>query len=641
MTLLVAGLADRQEDKDEEAMGPSAKVAFDAGGKPTPVGEGFARGKGVEVSALKIKATPKGDYVFAAVHRVGRNATELLEEWLPLVPRKLNFPKSMRWAEGGPLRFARPIAWICALLGKQTLNFRLDALVSGKRTFGHRFLAPAAIDLAEAADYEKKMAAADVMLAFADRVSHIERGLKEACAPFGSLVEDPELVAITANLCETPEILLGNFEEKYLALPEEVIIKVLREHQFCFAARDRSGRLCGAFLAVTNGCRKNLEEIRLGNARVIRARLEDASFFFAEDKKVSMEARLKDLEAVVWQESLGTMRQKVDRLSRLAAWIAERLSPVDSRSAARAALLCKSDLVTLMVGEKEFAGLQGTMGGIYAAANGEEAAVSEAIADHYRPRFSGDSVPAGRPGQMVALADKMDDLAGTFGTGHVPTGSQDPYALRRKSAGIVAILKVQEQDLPLSELASKAIGSFESGSLKVSAGSLSPLLADFFRQRLESALNEAGFAADVVAATLSKRNDLVKESFARAATLAKFSKQNGFDQIAQAFSRVNNILAKPFDAVAVRQDLFKEEAEKRFYTSFNAVRLDVERCCEAGDFDAALAKMAGLGPDIDAYFKDVMVMAEDAAVRQNRLSFLLTVSGTLNRIADFTQLVKK
>ena len=315
------------------------------------------------------------------------------------------------------------------------LRFEIDFIKSGPSSRGHRFLAPKAFVLKSASDYEKKLKAAHVVLSFDERVASIEKGLDAACKKFGSVIEDRELAEICANLVEEPEVLLGYFDEKYLALPEAVIVKVLREHQFCFAARTKAGKLSNAFLAVTNGCKKNLDEIREGNARVMRARLEDASFFFREDQKLTLEARLDELKNVVWQESLGSMRERVERLEKLASWLAERLAPAEKDAAARAALLCKSDLVTLMVGEKEFTSLQGIMGGLYAGLSGESPAVAAAISEHYRPRYSGDAAPETKAGQCLALADKMDDLAGSFGIGLIPTGSQDPYALRRKGRG--------------------------------------------------------------------------------------------------------------------------------------------------------------------------------------------------------------
>jgi len=641
LALLVQGLQERQEDRVEEAMGPSAKVAFDAEGKATQVALGFAKGKGITLKELEIRSTPKGDYVFAKVFQAGKSSVDLLQEWLPQLTRKLNFPKSMRWAEGGALRFARPISWLTGFFGKRELKIEIDFIRSGKASYGHRFLSPKAISLKDANEYEKKLKAAHVVLSFSERVEQIKKGLHAACKKIGQLIEDEELCAITANLVEKPIVLLGHFDSRYLALPEAVIIKAMREHQFCFAARDKEGKLAPVFLVVTNGCKENLDEIREGNAAVIRARLEDASFFFREDQKQSLEARLEDLKQVLWQEHLGSVAERVQRLEKLSAWLAERLAPAEKESACRAARLCKSDLVTLMVGEKEYASLQGVMGGLYARLGGESEAVAQAIAEQYRPRFAGDSIPESKAGQILALADKMDDLVGSFGIGVVPTGSQDPYALRRKTAGLVSILKAQEKDLSFEEFSLAAMSLYDA-KLTVPAAQLLPQLKDFFRQRLENSLVEAGYASDLLEAILKQRHDLVREAFARAACLSKIRSREDWEQITQAFSRVNNILLKMSGApTAFQSSLLGAGAETTLYEQFLSLRPQVEQAAQRGDFETAFNHLATLRPAIDSYFADVMVMAEDPALKANRLSFLSQMSQTLNLIADFTKLVKK
>lgn len=641
LALMVKGLQERQADRSEEAQGPSAKAAFNPDGTPTQVGLGFAKGKGVDPSRLVVKPTPKGDYVFATVFQAGRFSADLMEEWLPQLVRKLNFPKSMRWADGGPLRFARPINWLCALYGGRPLNFRLEHLASAPVTYGHRFLAPKAIRLKDAAEYEKKLAAAGVVLGFEARREALRRQLDKAAARSGRLVPDEDLLATVANLLEKPFVIEGAFDPAYLALPKAVIIKVLREHQFCFAVERDTGELAPAFLATTNGIEKNLAAIREGNARVVKARLEDAKFFFGEDQKVTLEARREELKAVVWQEKLGTVHERVERIEALAAWIAGRLDPSAKDAAARAGRLCKSDLVTNMVGEKEFASLQGEMGGIYARLNGESEAVALAIAEHYRPRFAGDAPPATTAGRCVALADKMDDLAGCFGIGLVPSGSQDPYALRRKASGIVAILRAAGAELGLEELAQAAIRLYPAGRLSVPVPELMTCIRDFFRARLENALAEEGYEADLVAAVAAARDDRVGAAFARAAGLRQAMERDDFALATQAFSRVTNILDKAGEPKAVQDALLAEGAEKLLWERFLAVRPVAERHVQQGHYAKAFEALAGLRGAIDAFFNDVMVMAEDPAVRANRLSMLAQVAGTIGLIADFRKLIKR
>jgi len=641
LVLLVSGLGERQEDRDEEIMGPSVKVAFSSEGQPTQVAVGFAKGKGVDVAGLLVKGTPKGDYVFAKVHQAGRFTYELLEDWLPHLVQKLAFPKSMRWGEGGPLRFARPISWLCALYGSRVLKFKLEHIQSGALTRGHRFLAPAPIKLKNADEFEKKLAAAHVVLGAQARHDELLAQLEKAAQKIGRLVRDEELLGVVANLLEKPYVLAGAFDPAYLVLPKSVIIKVLREHQFAFAVEQADASLAPVFLATTNGIEKNLAAIREGNARVIRARLEDAKFFYTEDQRVTLESRLEDLKTVVWHEKLGSVYERVERMQILAGWIADRLAPAAKTDAIRAARLCKSDLVTLMVGEKEFTSLQGEMGGIYARLAGESVAVSHAIADHYRPRFAGDEVPASPAGRCVALADKMDELVGSFGIGLVPSGSQDPYALRRKASGIVAMLRVPGATLSLSELLEAALHLYPQGRLTTPARELIAQISDFLRARLENALSEAGYEASLVSAVAASRWDGVAEAFQRAEALRRVMDTDSFPLVVQAFSRVTNILEKAGDVKPVREDLLAEGPEKTLWERYLALRPVVERHCVQGAFLQAFETLAGLRTPIDAFFNDVLVMAEDPLVRSNRLSLLAQMAQTIGLIADFRKLVKR
>lgn len=641
LALLVADLQERQEDRSEEVMGPPVKAAYGPDGKPTQVALGFAKGRGVEVADLTVKGTPRGDYVYAQVHQAGRFTHELLEDWLPQIPQKLAFPKSMRWGEGGPLRFARPISWLCALVGTRVLKFQLEHIKNGAFTRGHRFLAPAPIKLKDAGEYERKLAGASVVLGAAARRVGLLAQLEKAAKKHGRLVRDEELLGVVANLLEKPFALAGEFDPAYLVLPKAVIIKVLREHQFAFAVETEDGSLAPVFLATTNGIERNLGAIREGNARVVRARLEDARFFFTEDQKTPLEGRRDDLKAVVWHEKLGTVYERVERLESLAGWIAERLAPAVKADAVRAARLCKSDLVTLMVGEKEFTSLQGEMGGIYARLGGENTAVSQAISEHYRPRYAGDEPPLSPAGRCVALADKVDELVGSFGIGLVPSGSQDPYALRRKASGIVAMLRAPGVSLSLTELVDTAMHLYPQGRLTAPPAEQRAQLMDFFRARLENALSEAGYEASLVAAVAASRSEWVAEAFHRAEALRKVMDRDGFALAVQAFSRVTNILDKAGDTKPVQQELLADGPEKALWERYLAARPVVERYCAQGAFVQAFETLAGLRNAIDAFFNDVLVMAEDPLVRVNRLSLLAQMARTIALIADFRKLAKR
>ena len=658
LVLKAGRLQERKADIDEEVMGPSAKAAFGADGKPTLVAAGFAKSRGVELSDLSVKTTPKGDYVFARVRKPGRHTMDLLAEWLPQETRALSFPKSMRWGQGGPLRFARPIQWLLALYGKQPVRFSLEHLASAPQTYGHRFLAKAQpIPVKSAADFDAALKKGSVMLSQVEREEAIRQALEAACAKAGlALVADDELVSICANLVEWPGVVLGQFDPRYLALPEAIIITALREHQRIFSARGADGRLAASFLVVTNGTRKNLAGVLEGNSQVLKARLEDAKFFVEEDQKRPLESYLEDLKTVTWLEGMGSVHDKSERLRRLAEWLCIHLQPEAKADAARAASLAKCDLVTHVVGEKEYTALQGAMGSLYARVSGEAEAVALAIAEQYRPSFSGDAIPASPAGQMVALADKLDNLVGCFAAGLIPSGSQDPYALRRQAAGVVAILAAQAADLSLLEALEFTLNLHralprESAKLDpaafawlsdpAQAQALLAKLQDFLKARLEAALVEAGHSQDRVAAVLSRRHDQVREAMARAMALDQLVLRDDFDMAAQAFSRVTNILAKAGEVVAVDAGLLADGPEKLLHERFLAVRPNAERACQQGRFDLAFDELAGLRSAIDAYFAEVMVMAEDPRTRANRLSFLAQVAGTIGLIADFTKLAKR
>jgi glycyl-tRNA synthetase beta chain len=490
-----------------------------------------------------------------------------------------------------------------------------------------------------------------------EREAAIRQGLKECCAKAGlTLVEDEALVSICANLVEWPGVLAGEFDTRYLGLPEAIIITALREHQRIFAARSADGRLAPAFLAVTNGTRKNLDGVREGNAQVLKARLEDARFFVEEDRKRPLESYLEDLKTVLWLEGMGSVYDKSERLRVLAEWLCIHLRPEAKVESARAASLAKADLASHVVGEKEYTSLQGVMGGLYALASGEGEAVSQAITEHYKPAFSGDAIPSTPAGQMVALADKLDNLVGCFAAGLIPSGSQDPYALRRQAAGVVAILAAQPADLSLRgalEFTLNLHRNLARDSAKLDpkafawltdpaqAQALLGKLQDFLKARLEAALLEAGHSQDRVAAVLARRHDLVREAMARAKALDLLVQRDDFDLASQAFSRVTNILAKAGEVVPVDASLLTDGPEKLLHERFLAVRPNAERACQQGRFDLAFEELSGLRSAIDAYFAEVMVMAEDPRIRANRLSFLAQVAGTINLIADFTKLAKR
>ncbi|MFH0810287.1 MAG: glycine--tRNA ligase subunit beta [Pseudomonadota bacterium] len=449
LALAVAAVAERQSDQEVKRLGPPKGAAFDSEGRPTKAALGFAKGQGVAMEDLTIEATPKGEYVCARRHEKGRPAAEVLPEILLKLVPALPFPKSMRWG-AGRLRFARPIHWLLATLGGQPLTFELDGIVSGGVTYGHRFVSPGPIEPRGAEDYLARLEAAKVIAEPARRREMCRRAVLDAAREAGGApISDDALLEQVTNLVEFPVAVCGRFDDEFLQIPREVVVTAMREHQRYFAVTDAGGALLPAFVSVVNTPASDMSLIRAGNERVLRARLADARFFYREDCKRPLHARLDTLRKVVFHSGLGTSFEKVKRLEELAGLLADRLYPGHKQAARRAALLSKCDLVTEMVGE--FPTLQGTMGGIYARGSGETEEVAQAIAEHYLPKGAQEEVPKTEAGVVVSLADKLDNICGVFGLGLVPTGTADPYALRRQCLAVITLCWAKGLHLDLRE----------------------------------------------------------------------------------------------------------------------------------------------------------------------------------------------
>ncbi|MBI3539363.1 MAG: glycine--tRNA ligase subunit beta, partial [Candidatus Eisenbacteria bacterium] len=504
LALLVRGLADRQTDVDEEATGPAVKAAYDADGAPTRALLGFCQGKGVDPKSVRRVATARGEYVAVTVHHAGRAAIEVLPVLLGALPARLTFPKSMRWIPGDDARFARPVRWLVALLGDDVVAARAFGLEAGRSSFGHRFLAPGAVKIKSAGRYLEALEKASVLADHRARRALTAEGVAaHAVKAGGRVVADDELVDINSFLIETPSVFTGRFDARYLDLPREVIVTALREHQRYFAIETADGGLLPAFVAVRNGGEAGMERVRRGNEDVLASRLEDARFYWETDLKHPPAGRVDDLANVVWIEGLGTLRDKAARLEALAGAIAERIAPDAAAAAKRAALLCKTDLLSEMIGSgKEYAGLQGVIGGQYAARAGEPKPVAEAIAWHYHPRFAGDALPPTAAGLVLALADKLDHVAGAFVAGKTPTGSEDPYGVRRAGNGVVRILIEKTFALDLREATMRATAPFFAAGPDLPQAALMKQLGEFWRGRVEAALEQEGLAHDTREAAL-------------------------------------------------------------------------------------------------------------------------------------------
>jgi glycyl-tRNA synthetase beta chain len=632
LTLVVEGLPDRQADARREVVGPPKAVAFDAGGKPTKAGEGFARAQGLPVESLQVRSLERGEYVVAVQEERGAKTREVLARLLPKLVTSLGFPKFMRWGEG-TFRFVRPIRWLLALYSGRLVPFEIDGLAADVKTYGHRFLAPRGVRVRSVEDYLAALEARFVIVDPAKRRELVRSQAVEAAAAVqGAPVLEDALVETVANLVEYPTAVCGGFRPEYLDLPRDVVVTPMQKHQRYFPVVDARGALLPHFVTIANMRAKDLQLIRQGNERVLRARLNDAEFFFREDLKRPLADRLPDLAQIIFQEKLGSVGDKVKRLEHLAGWIAERLDPAAQDAARQAARLCKADLTTTLV--KEFPTLQGVMGKEYAARSGEPAAVCQAIAEHYFPRFTGDTLPASGAGAAVALADRFDSIVGCFGVGLTPTGSEDPYGLRRAALGIVQILLDRKCRFALSA----AVAAAQDGYGASAGGeAVRPAVLEFLRGRLQAVLTDRGLPPEVVEAVLSAGADDPADAARRADALAVLRREADFAELATGFRRVVGIIPKGFDR-AVEPPRLIEGAERALYAQAMELKAEVNRLVAAQDYLGALRRIAALKPMVDMFFEEVLVIGPDEALTQNRFALLKTVGDLFARIADFTKI---
>ena len=630
--LLVEGLAERQADLSKENRGPAVNIAFDADGNPTKAAQGFARGQGVKPEEL----VTKDGYVYAMVHEKGGQTVDLLGDTLKGLVDGLNFPNNMHWADLD-YKFIRPLRWLVALYGQDVIDFEVANVKSGRTSRGHRFLSEGDFEIANAEDYVEACRKASIIVDQNERCEMIRQQIAEVAAANGGQAEvNEDLLEEVLYLVEYPTALCGKFDEKYLALPAEAVITPMRDHQRYFPVL-KDGQLLPLFITIRNGGKEHLETVQHGNERVLRARLEDAQFFFDEDRKKTLEQHGEKLKTVVFQDGLGTIYDKALRLEVLAGYIADAIgaNEQDKKDAVRAAKLAKADLVTGMV--TEFTELQGVMGREYALLDGETKAVAQAIDEHYMPRFAGDSQPASVAGRIVSLADKIDTIVGTFSRGLIPTGSQDPFALRRQALGIVNMLKEAQYHISLSQLVAKAMELLNIADAGQQA-KLQNDVADFMKLRLKNVLADAGIRYDVVDAVFVTVDDIYGV-FLRAQAVNEAVKQD-MEKTIQAFVRTGNIARKAEDVqAAVEADLLAEQVEKDLCKAYEAAASKVEREIEAQDYASAIATLSQLAAPIDAFFDGVMVMDKDEKIKNNRLGLLKLVDNLICQVADFSKIV--
>jgi len=629
LTAIVRGLPAAQSDIEVAAKGPSTKVAMDAEGNPTRAGEGFARGQKASFADLIVV----DGYMVYKRQEKGQPSADVLATLLPQVLDDLHWAKSMRWGNNeGP--FVRPIKWICAVAGGAVVPFEFAKVRAANQSFGHRFMAPDGFTVTSLDDYLSQLKNAKVVLRRADRIASITKQVTAEATKAGCLPEqDDDLIRVTALKTEWPVAVLGSFDDIYLKLPKEVLLTSMKEHQDDFGVVDprKNGELTNYFVAVADNQATDMVVVAKGNERVLRARLEDARFFYNEDQKQPLKGLLPRLDSVMFQKQLGSVGDKVRRVASLTRAVAEPLGDVDN--AVRAAELCKADLVSNMVGE--FPELQGIMGHAYALADGEPAAAALAIEEHYLPRSAGDRLPQSPAGTAVALADKLDTLVAIFGVGLIPSGSQDPYALRRQGLGVMRML-LEQPKIDLSQLVPQATAQLAE-AIERDANEVSAEVLRFLGQRLQYLLTQDGMRQDIAAACVAAGAEPaagfsnVADTYDRACALEALCEQDGFGDLMTSVKRIMKIIPKDFVAEAIDAGLLQDGPERDLWSAFDTLSQAF-----SGSAPEQLEAMQALKPTVDAFFDAVLVNDPNEKIRTNRLSMLAAIREAFLRFADFS-----
>lgn len=639
LTVSIADVADKQEALTTEVLGPPERIAFDDNQQPTMAATKFAEKVGVPVTDLSITETPKGKYLSAITTDAGEPTGALLSRSLPDIICATPFPKTMKWADQ-PVLFARPIHSILALLGTDVIPFELAGIQSNTWSRGHSIMNPGKHAITNPEAYVDILRDADVIANITERKEKTSVEITAAVEKVGGrILSDPDLLDIVTNLVEYPVPVVGNFDPAYLELPREILITAMREHQKYFAVIDETGELMPYFVALNNTRTTDPALAAKGHERVLRARLEDARFFYRTDRAVALDRWVDSLKNVLFQAKLGSVYDKVVRVGQVTEFLAEQASnDAELKShAIRAAHLCKADLVSQAVGE--FPKLQGVMGRVYALAAGEPGPVANAIEEHYQPTHSGAALPQSLAGALVAMADKIDTICGCFSVGLIPTGAADPYALRRQAIGIIQIILDQQLTFSLKKLIEKSRSLF-SDKTDQDAGEIREKIMDFFTGRMTNLLLDDGYSRDVVGAVTAVSADLVPDVWARAKALETLKNAPDFEPLAIAFKRVVNIIKKAETAAgdAVEPALFEDSCETDLYTAFQTIRNQVTERLKNAEYDAALRDIASLRGPVDTFFDGVMVMAKEEKIRTNRLALLAEISALFAMFADFSKI---
>ena len=636
LTFVIKNLADKATDLEEEVKGPAKKIAVDADGNFTKPALGFMKSKGLDTENVYFKQLGNAEYLFGTIKQEGKHTSEVLKTIVPEAIKNVTFPKAMRWG-GKNMRFARPIRWMVALLNNEVLDIDLEGIKSSNITRGHRFLGEKEFEVNSVEEYFEKLDKNFVILDQHKRKEMIREQAVEVAKSLGGEVElDEDLLEEITFLVEYPTAFYGEFDEEYVKLPKEVVTTPMKEHQRYFPVL-KDGKLLPNFIAVRNGDSNRIDLVKAGNEKVLRARLADALFFYHEDTKKPLESFVDKLQTVVFQAKLGTVYDKTLRIEKLSQVILNELNMTESKeNTLRAAKLCKADLVTNMV--FEFTELQGIMGRDYAQVSGENEEVCQGIFEHYLPRFAGDILPETNTGIALSIADKLDSIAGFFAIGIKPSGSQDPYALRRQALGILSILLDRKLSVNLNNLINAALDNYS--NLEFNKEEVASQIVEFFVERVKNLFKDLGIRYDVIDAVLNNNLDDISDIHTRALELNRWLQKDELVEMLTAFNRVATLAEKATTDI-VKEDLLKEDAEIKLYNGFKEIKSNVESLLLDKKYNEALDAFATLRPLVDNLFDNVMVMDKDEAIKENRLALLKQIYSTMLTICDLSKIVYK
>jgi glycyl-tRNA synthetase beta chain len=635
LVLVANSIADAQKDTIQEITGPPQKAAFDEEGNPTKAAFGFAEKQGVSVNELQLQETPKGIYLYIKRIMPGRPTTTILSEVLPKLITNIPWPKSMRWGSE-EFSFVRPIHWILALFNGDIVPFEVAGISTGMQTRGHRFMAPQSMKVEGLKDYLQKMNQGSVIIDQKERENSVKKSvIKAAKTASGLPVIDPELLFTVTNMVELPSAICGGFDKAFLALPEPVLITAMKEHQRYFSVRDQEGNLMPNFVAVNNTIARDESIVRRGHERVLQARLADANFFFKEDRKRMLLDRLEDLKTVIYQAELGTSFDKVQRFTRLAEYLTEQIIPENIDDVRVVAKLCKCDLVTEMV--MEFPSLQGVMGKEYARLDGYPEDICSAILDHYLPIQAESQLPESLIGAIVGIADRMDTIVGFFSMGREPDGTADPYALRRQALAIIRIVRDKKIAISFNDFIHKS-ASILNETISFDQKKVENSVNNFIKNRFKNLLLAQEITQEFIEAVISIDFNYLHQAEKKIHALQKFQDSSkDFETLAIAFKRIINIGKGFKETYSVNPDLFEHKSEDGLWRTFQLVKDEAKKQIDEENYLEALNAMSKIIESVDEFFSEVMVMAEDTRIKENRLGILKNLQEFFLQVADFSK----